>query len=58
MMLILQEQIRHKKESQIHYKGLREMIELRGGLSQLESSPTLLLKMTKSVLRIISDILI
>lgn len=50
MMLILQEQIRHEKESQIHYEGLRKMIELRGGLSQLESSPTLLLKMSKLVL--------
>ncbi|KAH6665247.1 hypothetical protein B0J14DRAFT_620962 [Halenospora varia] len=31
----------------IHYEGLRKMIKLRGGLSQLESCPTLLLKMSK-----------
>jgi hypothetical protein len=50
MMLILQEQIRHEEASQIHYEGLRKMIKLRGGLSQLESCPTLLLKMSKLVL--------
>jgi hypothetical protein len=50
MMLILQEQIRHEKKSRIHYQGLRKMIELRGGLAQLESNPTLLLKMSKLVL--------
>ncbi len=50
MMLILQEQIRHEKASQIHYEGLRKMIKLRGGLSQLESCPTLLTKMSKLVL--------
>ncbi|PVH69251.1 hypothetical protein DL98DRAFT_505979 [Cadophora sp. DSE1049] len=47
MMLILQEQLRHEKASQIHYQGLRRMIQLRGGLSQLESNPSLLLKMSK-----------
>jgi hypothetical protein len=50
MMLILQEQTRHEKASEIHYEGLRKMIKLRGGLSQLESCPTLLLKMSKLVL--------
>jgi hypothetical protein len=50
MMLILQEQIPHEETSQIHYEGLRRMIKLRGGLSQLESCPTLLLKMSKLVL--------
>lgn len=47
MMLILQEQIRHERASQIHYEGLKKMIRLRGGLDQLESCPTLLLKMSK-----------
>jgi len=47
MMLILQEQVRHEEASQIHYEGLRRMIKLRGGLSQLQSCPTLLLKMSK-----------
>ncbi|KAH8766446.1 hypothetical protein F5882DRAFT_413810 [Hyaloscypha sp. PMI_1271] len=47
MMLILQEQIRHEETSQIHYEGLRRMIKLHGGLSQLESCPTLLLKMSQ-----------
>lgn len=47
MMLILQEQIRHENTSQIHYEGLKKMIKLRGGLSQLESCPSLLLKLSK-----------
>jgi hypothetical protein len=49
MLLILQEQVRHEEASQIHYEGLRTMINLRGGLHQLQSCPTLLLKMSKSV---------
>jgi hypothetical protein len=48
LMLILQEQIRKEdKEAEIHYKGLRKMVELRGGLCQLEQNPQLLLKICK-----------
>lgn len=54
VMLIFQEQMRKEKlESEIHYEGLRKMIELRGGLCQLERNLPLLLKICKSVLPII-----
>lgn len=58
MMLILQEQVRHGEASQIHYEGLSRMINLRGGLSQLQSCPTLLLKMSKLVFSTYTLILI
>lgn len=48
LMLIFQEQIREEQwEAKIHYEGLRKMIELRGGLSQLEGNLPLLLKICK-----------
>ena len=48
LMLIAQEQIRHEqREAEIHFEGLKRMIELRGGLSQLESNVPLLLKICK-----------
>ncbi|EED13788.1 conserved hypothetical protein [Talaromyces stipitatus ATCC 10500] len=48
VMMIVQEQIRRGvPEAHIHYEGLRKMIEIRGGISQLEQSPTLLLKICK-----------
>lgn len=49
MLLVLQEQVRHEEASQIHYEGLRKMISLRGGVSQLKDCPTLLIKMSKLV---------
>ena len=50
LLLMLQEQIRKAKlETGIHYEGLRKMIELRGGLCQLEGNLPLLLKICKSV---------
>lgn len=48
LMLIFQEQMRNERtQAEIHYEGLRQMIELRGGIAQLESSLTLLLKICK-----------
>ncbi|KAL3703951.1 hypothetical protein TMatcc_009641 [Talaromyces marneffei ATCC 18224] len=48
VMMIVQEQMRKVVfEAHIHYEGLRRMIEARGGLDQLEQSPTLLLKICK-----------
>jgi hypothetical protein len=52
VMLIIQEQMRKGKwEAQVHYQGLLKMIELRGGLSQLEKNLPLLLKICKQVTR-------
>ncbi|KAH8898898.1 hypothetical protein GQ53DRAFT_878165 [Thozetella sp. PMI_491] len=48
VMLIIQEQIRKRKlEAQVHYQGLVKMIDLRGGLGQLENNLPLLLKICK-----------
>lgn len=48
IMLIIQEQIRiGSQASEVHYKGLRQLIELRGGLDQFERNPMLLLKICK-----------
>ena len=52
VMLIIQEQMRKGKwEAEVHYQGLLKMIELRGGLSQLENNLPLLLKICKQVTR-------
>ncbi|KAJ5552674.1 hypothetical protein N7494_002052 [Penicillium frequentans] len=49
MSLINQEQIRqHLSAAMIHVKGLEKMIELRGGLSQLEGNVPLVLKICKT----------
>jgi hypothetical protein len=48
LMLILQEQLRKEyKEAKVHYEGLRKMVELRGGLCQLERNLQLVLKICK-----------
>ncbi|OBT73385.1 hypothetical protein VF21_07679 [Pseudogymnoascus sp. 05NY08] len=48
LMLILQEQVRKEdRAAEIHYEGLKKMVELRGGLGQLERNPPLLLKICK-----------
>lgn len=48
VMMIVQEQMRKVvPEAHIHYEGLRRLVEARGGLEQLEQSPTLLLKICK-----------
>lgn len=48
VMMIVQEQMRKVvPEAHIHYEGLKRLIEARGGLEQLEQSPTLLLKICK-----------
>lgn len=50
LLLMLQEQMRKAKlETGIHYEGLRKLIELRGGLCQLEGNLPLLLKICKLV---------
>ncbi|KAH8812227.1 hypothetical protein F5884DRAFT_784799 [Xylogone sp. PMI_703] len=49
LLLIFQEQMRKSKlASRIHYDGLKKMIELRGGCSQLEQNISLLLKICKT----------
>lgn len=51
LMLIIQEQIRKEdRAAEIHYEGLKKMVELRGGLGQLERNPPLLLKICKCAL--------
>lgn len=48
LCLVLQEQLRKSQVvATIHYQGLRKMIELRGGLEQLEGNLPLLLKICK-----------
>lgn len=48
MSLINQEQIRQQHSAAVvHVKGLQRMIELRGGLSQLEGNLPLVLKICK-----------
>lgn len=48
LMLIIQEQVRNEhQKAEVHYEGLRKMIELRGGLCQLEGNLPLLLKICK-----------
>jgi hypothetical protein len=50
VMLIMQEQMRKEEhEAEIHYEGLKKMVELRGGLSQIESNRPLVVKICKSV---------
>ncbi|KAF3015841.1 hypothetical protein E8E14_005616 [Neopestalotiopsis sp. 37M] len=45
ILLILQEQMRQEIESaRVHYEGLKKMIELRGGLDQLEDNAPMALK--------------
>ncbi|KFY07907.1 hypothetical protein V492_06714 [Pseudogymnoascus sp. VKM F-4246] len=52
LMLILQEQVRNEdRAAEVHYEGLRKMVELRGGLGQLEQNPLLLLKICKVDIR-------
>jgi hypothetical protein len=48
MTLITQEQIRQQREAvQIHADGLRKIVELRGGLNQLEGDIGLAIKVCK-----------
>ncbi|KAF7533748.1 hypothetical protein G7054_g6815 [Neopestalotiopsis clavispora] len=48
ILLILQEQMRQEIESaRVHYEGLKKMIELRGGLDQLEDNAPMALKVCK-----------
>jgi hypothetical protein len=48
LMLIIQEQIRKEHvQAEVHYEGLRKIIELRGGLGELENNLPLLLKICK-----------
>jgi hypothetical protein len=50
LSLISQEQLKKfDSRAKIHLDGLRRMIELRGGLEQLEGKPPLLLKVCKYV---------
>lgn len=51
ILLILQEQMRQEIESaRVHYEGLKKMIELRGGLDQLEYNAPMALKVCKYVI--------
>jgi hypothetical protein len=51
ILLILQEQMRQEIESaRVHYEGLKKMIELRGGLEQLEDNAPMALKVCKYVI--------
>lgn len=46
--LIMQEQIRDQiQAAEVHARGLQRMVELRGGIDQLEGSLALLLKVCK-----------
>lgn len=46
--LVIQEQVRGQMEqAAMHFQGLQRMIELRGGLEQLEGDPQLVLKICK-----------
>lgn len=48
MSLVIQEQVRSQtEEAAVHFVGLRQMIELRGGLSALEGNVELVLKACK-----------
>lgn len=48
MTLIMQEQIRQQSTAvKIHAEGLRKMVELRGGLGQLEGDIGLVIKVCK-----------
>ncbi len=48
MTLIMQEQIRQQSDAvRVHADGLRRIIELRGGLSQLEGDIGLVIKICK-----------
>ncbi|KAL1861333.1 hypothetical protein VTK73DRAFT_7148 [Phialemonium thermophilum] len=48
MMLILQEQIRKGMfEADIHFEGLKKLVELRGGIEKLETNLPLVLKICK-----------
>jgi hypothetical protein len=46
--LVFQEEMRNDRSSaDVHYTGLRSMVELRGGLGQLEGNLPLVLKICK-----------
>lgn len=46
--LITQEQIRNQQSAAlVHVRGLQKMVELRGGLGQLDQNPTLVLAVCK-----------
>lgn len=48
--LFHQEQIRKQyAAAEVHMKGLQRMVQLRGGIQKLETSPYLMLKTCKSV---------
>ena len=48
MSLVIQEQVRGEKDqAAVHFRGLKRMIELRGGLDQLSGNTELLLKACK-----------
>ncbi|KAF2659127.1 hypothetical protein K491DRAFT_591752, partial [Lophiostoma macrostomum CBS 122681] len=48
LMLVLQEQMRHEQlQAEIHYEGLKKMVDLRGGLRGLETNRPLVLKICK-----------
>jgi len=50
LMLMTNEKIRMEAaHAQIHFGGLRKMVQLRGGLDKLEGNPGLYLKILKSV---------
>ena len=45
--LIMQEQIKRDSAASVHFHGLQKMVNLRGGLDQLEENTPLLLKICK-----------
>ncbi|ETS77712.1 hypothetical protein PFICI_09774 [Pestalotiopsis fici W106-1] len=48
VLLVLQEQMRQEVEAaRVHYEGLKKMIQLRGGLAQLEDNGPVALKICK-----------
>ena len=50
LLLVIQEGIRKEhSNARVHYEGLRRMIQLRGGLSQLDHNIQLVLKICKQV---------
>lgn len=48
LTLVIQEQLRNQiNDAEVHLRGLHRMIELRGGLDQLEGNSPLVLKTVK-----------
>lgn len=48
LTLVIQEQLRNQiNDAEVHLRGLHRMIELRGGLDQLEGNSALVLKTVK-----------